>query len=132
ATQAASSATTLPAGCLPGPSCTGTATSPHGCGGCHNHASQPSTRSPNAGSRQSKRARNTRQHSDRACSGHGAQGPSRSLPQGPCLPPVVASVLPVESVDYVDTFIAVADDCPAAEGIAPPVNPASPSVAART
>lgn len=38
----------------------------------------------------------------------------------------------VERVDYTDTFIAVAEDCPATAGTAPAVNPDKPSVAART
>lgn len=39
---------------------------------------------------------------------------------------------PVDSVDYVDTFIAVADDSTATMGTAPPDTGSSPSVAART
>ncbi len=38
----------------------------------------------------------------------------------------------MERVDYLDTFIAVADDCPVHVGTPPPVNPQNPSVAART
>ncbi len=38
----------------------------------------------------------------------------------------------VEPVDYVDTFIAVAEDCPAEAGTAPPPGRGDPSVAART
>lgn len=38
----------------------------------------------------------------------------------------------MEGVDYLDTFIAVAEDCPAAQGTAPPCHPQNPSVAART
>lgn len=38
----------------------------------------------------------------------------------------------MEPVDYVDTFIAVADDCPVAKGTPPPVKADNPSVAART
>ena len=38
----------------------------------------------------------------------------------------------MERVDYVDTFIAVAEDCQATAGTAPAVNPDKPSVAART
>lgn len=38
----------------------------------------------------------------------------------------------MERVDYVETFIAVADDCPADVGTPPPVKPDNPSVAART
>jgi class 3 adenylate cyclase len=38
----------------------------------------------------------------------------------------------MERVDYVDTFIAVAEDCSAARGTAPPEKPEKPSVAART
>jgi len=38
----------------------------------------------------------------------------------------------VDPVDYVDTFIAVADDSTAAGGTVPPGKPANPSVAART
>jgi len=36
----------------------------------------------------------------------------------------------VERVDYLDTFIAVSDDCLAGEGTPPPVNPDRPSVVA--
>ncbi len=35
-------------------------------------------------------------------------------------------------MDYADTFIAVAEDCPVAEGHEPAVKPENPSVAART
>ena len=38
----------------------------------------------------------------------------------------------VEPVDYLDTFIAVAEDCPADAGIVPPPGRGGPSVAART
>ena len=38
----------------------------------------------------------------------------------------------MESVDYVDTFIAAADDCPAEQGTVPPPGRGGPSVAART
>ena len=38
----------------------------------------------------------------------------------------------VEPVDYVDTFIAVADDCPVTEGTVPPPGRGGPSVASRT
>ena len=38
----------------------------------------------------------------------------------------------MERVDYLDTFIAVADDCPVAEGTPPPVKGDNPSVAAST
>jgi hypothetical protein len=38
----------------------------------------------------------------------------------------------MERVDYVDTFIAVAEDCDAQRGTLPPVRENSPSVAART
>jgi hypothetical protein len=38
----------------------------------------------------------------------------------------------VESVDYVDTFIAAADDSTAVRGTVPPSAPGNPSVAART
>jgi hypothetical protein len=38
----------------------------------------------------------------------------------------------MERVDYVDTFIAVAEDCAAQRGTPPPVREDSPSVAART
>lgn len=38
----------------------------------------------------------------------------------------------MDPVDYVDTFIAVADDSQATEGTPPPVSPENPSVAART
>lgn len=38
----------------------------------------------------------------------------------------------MEPVDYVHTFIAVADDCPVTEGTPPPVKADNPSVAART
>ncbi len=38
----------------------------------------------------------------------------------------------MERVDYLDTFIAVSDDCAAGEGTPPPVNPDRPSVVART
>ncbi|WP_243789890.1 DUF6157 family protein [Saccharopolyspora gloriosae] len=38
----------------------------------------------------------------------------------------------MERVDYVDTFIAVAEDCPATTGTPPPVKDDAPSVAART
>jgi hypothetical protein len=38
----------------------------------------------------------------------------------------------MERVDYVDTFIAVAEDCRATSGTPPPEKPANPSVAART
>lgn len=37
----------------------------------------------------------------------------------------------MDPVDYVDTFIAVADDCPATTGTVPPSKPDSPTVAAR-
>jgi hypothetical protein len=39
---------------------------------------------------------------------------------------------PVDRVDYVATFIAVAEDCRATTGVAPPNKPENPSVAART
>lgn len=38
----------------------------------------------------------------------------------------------MERVDYVDTFIAVAEDCPATTGTVPPAEGDDPSVAART
>ena len=38
----------------------------------------------------------------------------------------------MDPVDYADTFIAVADDCPAESGTAPPPGRGGPSVAART
>jgi hypothetical protein len=38
----------------------------------------------------------------------------------------------MERVDYVDTFIAVAPDCPADRGTAPPLREDNPSIAART
>lgn len=38
----------------------------------------------------------------------------------------------MDPVDYVDTFIAVADDSPATEGTVPPSKEGDPSVAART
>jgi len=38
----------------------------------------------------------------------------------------------VERVDYVDTFIAVADDCPVARGTVPPSTASNPSVVVRT
>ena len=38
----------------------------------------------------------------------------------------------MESVDYVDTFIAAADDCPVEQGTVPPPGRGGPSVAART
>jgi len=38
--------------------------------------------------------------------------------------PVVVSVVAVDSAHYVDTFIAVADDCPATDGDGAPANPA--------
>ena len=38
----------------------------------------------------------------------------------------------MERVDYVRTFIAVADDCGAASGTQPPIRENNPSVAART
>ena len=38
----------------------------------------------------------------------------------------------MDQVDYVDTFIAVADDSQTTKGMPPPVNPDRPSVAART
>ncbi|MBV8933394.1 MAG: hypothetical protein JOZ47_11195 [Kutzneria sp.] len=38
----------------------------------------------------------------------------------------------MEGVDYVNTFIAVADDCPVTRGTPPPLKPDTPSVAART
>lgn len=38
----------------------------------------------------------------------------------------------MERVDYVDTFIAVAPDCPADRGTPPPLREDNPSVAART
>lgn len=38
----------------------------------------------------------------------------------------------MEFVDYADTFIAVAEDCPIAEAREPAVKPENPSVAART
>ena len=38
----------------------------------------------------------------------------------------------MERVDYVDTFIAVAEDCLATAGTVPSLNPDKPSVAART
>jgi Family of unknown function (DUF6157) len=38
----------------------------------------------------------------------------------------------MERVDYVDTFIAVAPDCPADHGTPPPSREDSPSIAART
>jgi uncharacterized protein DUF6157 len=37
----------------------------------------------------------------------------------------------MDPVDYVDTFIAVAEDCPASAATPPPVKPEKPSVAAR-
>ncbi|WP_198541475.1 DUF6157 family protein [Parafrankia soli] len=37
----------------------------------------------------------------------------------------------MELVDYVNTFIVIADDCPVAEGTAPPVKGDNPSIAAR-
>jgi len=43
-----------------------------------------------------------------------------------------ASVVGVDPVDYVDTFIAVADDCPVTRGTVPPDRQGDPSVAART
>lgn len=45
---------------------------------------------------------------------------------------VPASFTVVERVDYIDTFIAVAEDCPATEGTPPTATPEKPSVAART
>jgi len=41
-----------------------------------------------------------------------------------------ASVVGVDPVDYVDTFIAVAEDCTAREGTVPPERTGGPSVAA--
>lgn len=38
----------------------------------------------------------------------------------------------MERVDYVDTFIAVANDCTATKGTPPPLNPENPSVVSRT
>lgn len=35
-------------------------------------------------------------------------------------------------MDYIDTFIGVAEDCRAAKGTPPPINPDNPSIAART
>ena len=43
-----------------------------------------------------------------------------------------ASVAAVERVDCVNTFIAIAPDCPATQGSPPPIKPERPSVAART
>ena len=37
----------------------------------------------------------------------------------------------MEPVDYVDTFLAVAEDCPATEGTVPPAGRSAPSVGAR-
>lgn len=38
----------------------------------------------------------------------------------------------MHTTNYVNTFIAVADDCPADHGVIPPVKPANPSIASRT
>ena len=42
------------------------------------------------------------------------------------------TLMTMERVDYVDTFIAVADDCPVTKGTLPPLKPENPSIAART
>ncbi len=44
----------------------------------------------------------------------------------------LASIAVVERVDYLDTFIAVAQDSQATKGTSPPVKPENPSIAART
>ncbi len=44
----------------------------------------------------------------------------------------IATITTVERVDYTDTFIAVAEDCPASKGTPPPFNPENASVSART
>ena len=46
--------------------------------------------------------------------------------------PAGRTVPDMESVDYIDTFIAVAEDCPATEGTVPPTGRGGSSVAART
>lgn len=38
----------------------------------------------------------------------------------------------MHTTNYVNTFIAVADDCPADHGVVPPEKPANPSIASRT
>ena len=45
---------------------------------------------------------------------------------------MIATLLAVDPVDYVDTFIAVADDSTATVGTVPPSKPDNPSVASRT